>query len=60
MRNQDLQGKTHFRSYTAIGDVLALFVVLPMLVRSFHLHDMSIVIIAVLSQVGVADIKWFS
>ena len=40
--------------------MLALFVVLPLLVRSFHLHDMSIVIIAVLSQVGVANMKWFS
>ena len=40
--------------------MLALFVVLPMLVRSFHLHDMSIVIIAVLSQVRMADMKWFS
>ena len=39
------------RSYTAIGDVIALFVILPLLVRSLQLHDMSIVIIAVLSQV---------
>ena len=39
------------RSYTAIGDVIALFVILPLLVRSLQLHDLSIVIIAVLSQV---------
>ena len=49
-----------FRSYTAIGDVVALFVVLPLLVRTFHLHDMSIVIIAVLSQATKSLIYFFA
>ena len=40
--------------------MLALFVVLPMLVRSFHLHDMSIVIIAVLSQATKSLIYFFA
>ena len=48
------------RSYTAIGDVIALFVVLPLLVRTLHLHDMSIVIIAVLSQATKSLIYFFA
>ena len=39
------------RSYTAIGDVVALFVVLPIFVRYVQLHDMSIAVFAVLFQV---------
>ena len=48
------------RSYSAIGDVIALFVVLPLLVRTFHLHDMTIVIIAVLSQATKSLVYFFS
>ena len=48
------------RSYTAIGDVFALFVVLPLFVRTFHLHDMTIVIIAVLSQATKSLIYFFA
>ena len=48
------------RSYTAIGDVTALFVVLPLLVRTLQLHDMTIVIIAVLSQAVKSLIYFFA
>ena len=44
------------RSYTAIGDVVALFVVLPIFVRYVQLHDMSIAVFAVLFQVIVKAI----
>ena len=44
------------RSYTAIGDVIALFVVLPIFVRYVQLHDMSIAVFAVLFQVKVKAI----
>ena len=44
------------RSYTAIGDVVALFVVLPIFVRYVQLRDMSIAVFAVLFQVIVKAI----
>jgi len=50
----------HLRSYTAIGDVIALFVILPLLVRTLQLHDMTIVIIAVLSQAVKSLIYFFA
>ena len=51
---RDDQGS--LRSYTAIGDVIALFVVLPIFVRYVQLHDMSIAVFAVLFQVRVKTI----
>ena len=51
---RDDQGS--LRSYTAIGDVVALFVVLPIFVRYVQLHDMSIAVFAVLFQVIVKTI----
>ena len=51
---RDDQGS--LRSYTAIGDVVALFVVLPIFVRYVQLHDMSIAVFAVLFQVKVKAI----
>ena len=49
-------GQGSLRSYTAIGDVVALFVVLPIFVRYVQLHDMSIAVFAVLFQVIVKAI----
>ena len=40
------------RSYTALADVVSLFVVLPLMVKSFGFHDMTIVICAVSAQVS--------
>ena len=39
------------RSYTALADVLSLFVVLPLMVRTLGFHDMTIVICAVSAHV---------
>ena len=39
------------RSYTALADVVSLFVVLPLMVRTLGFHDMTIVICAVSAHV---------
>lgn len=43
---------THLRSYTAIGDVIALFIVLPILVKTLQLHDLTIVILSALAHLS--------
>jgi len=50
----------HLRSYTALADVVSLFVVLPLMVRTLGFHDMTIVICAVSAQAAKSLIYFFA